>query len=86
MLTGDKVGTAKNIAAACNILPPDAEILEITTDTFPVLAEVPLAKFVVAQQVLNTARVELQPPHLPVATELQPPHLPVVIHRPLSQS
>ena len=39
MLTGDKVGTAKNIATACNILPPDADVLEITTETFPVLAE-----------------------------------------------
>ena len=36
MLTGDKVGTAKNIAMACNILPPDAAVLEITTETFPV--------------------------------------------------
>ena len=33
MLTGDKVGTAKNIAAACNILPSDANILELTTET-----------------------------------------------------
>ena len=39
MLTGDKVGTAKNIATACNILPPEADTLEITTETFPVLAE-----------------------------------------------
>ena len=26
MLTGDKVGTAKNIATACNILPTDAKV------------------------------------------------------------
>ena len=26
MLTGDKVGTAKNIATACNILPATAEL------------------------------------------------------------
>jgi hypothetical protein len=40
MLTGDKVGTAKNIAMACNILPTSAEVLELTTETYPVLAEV----------------------------------------------
>ena len=28
MLTGDKVGTAKNIAAACNILPAEADVLD----------------------------------------------------------
>ena len=38
MLTGDKVGTAKNIATACNILPMTAEVLE-SRETFPVLAE-----------------------------------------------
>ena len=37
MLTGDKVGTAKNIAMACNILTQDAERLELTTETHPVL-------------------------------------------------
>lgn len=36
MLTGDKAGTAKNIAMACNILPVDADVLEITTETFEV--------------------------------------------------
>ena len=35
MLTGDKVGTAKNIATACNILPAGAEVLELTTETHP---------------------------------------------------
>ena len=39
MLTGDKVGTAKNIATACNILPADGGVLELTCETFPVLAE-----------------------------------------------
>ena len=44
MLTGDKVGTAKNIASACNILPLTADILEITTETHPVLSEVKTAE------------------------------------------
>ena len=39
MLTGDKVGTAKNIATACNILPSEGRVLELTCETFPVLAE-----------------------------------------------
>ena len=42
MLTGDKVGTAKNIATACNILPAKAEVLEITCETFPALADLKL--------------------------------------------
>jgi len=37
MLTGDKVGTAKNIAAACNILPAGIQPLEITEDACPPL-------------------------------------------------
>ena len=37
MLTGDKVGTAKNIAAACNILPASVDPLEITEDAVPPL-------------------------------------------------
>ena len=40
MLTGDKVGTAVNIARACEILPGSAKVLEITSDEYPVLAAV----------------------------------------------
>jgi len=58
MLTGDKVGTAKNIAYACNILPPDADILEITTETFPVLAELSVSRLANAQQQLDATAGE----------------------------
>ena len=43
MLTGDKVGTAKNIATACNILPATADTLELTTETHPVLGALRVA-------------------------------------------
>ena len=33
MITGDKVGTAKNIAVACNLLKlPDMKLIEITKE------------------------------------------------------
>jgi len=56
MLTGDKVGTAKNIACACNILPQEADVLEITTETFPVLADVKTTKLLEVQQTLEASR------------------------------
>ena len=40
MLTGDKVGTAKNIATACNILPPDARVTELTDEVYPQLKKI----------------------------------------------
>ena len=49
MLTGDKVGTAKNIATACNILPAKAEVLEITCETFPALADLKTAEIMMVQ-------------------------------------
>ena len=58
MLTGDKVGTAKNIATACNILPSDADTLEITTETHPVLAELKAATLVRVGRVVAAARVQ----------------------------
>mmetsp|Transcript_11735 Transcript_11735/g.26427 ORF Transcript_11735/g.26427 Transcript_11735/m.26427 type:complete len:1004 (+) Transcript_11735:1-3012(+) len=60
MLTGDKVGTAKNIATACNIIPPNADVLEITVETFPVLAEVKTASLVDAQHALQPYEAELE--------------------------
>ena len=53
MLTGDKVGTAKNIAMACNILPTNADILELTTETYPVLGEVSAIKMVEVQKTVH---------------------------------
>eukprot|EP00967_Tisochrysis_lutea_P047212 scaffold57429_cov27-Tisochrysis_lutea.AAC.4 len=44
MLTGDKVGTAKNIAAACSILPSGVDALEITEDACPALKELTTAE------------------------------------------
>ena len=55
MLTGDKVGTAKNIATACNILPADAQTLEVTCETFPVLADVKTASLLATQRALEAA-------------------------------
>ena len=51
MLTGDKVGTAKNIATACNILPSTGRVslLEITTETHAVLNEVRTSDLLEAQ-------------------------------------
>ena len=56
MLTGDKVGTAKNIATACNILPAGCDLLEITTETFPVLNEVKTSELLAATKVLERAQ------------------------------
>eukprot|EP00965_Chrysotila_dentata_P126160 4169909-Pleurochrysis_carterae.AAC.1 len=58
MLTGDKVGTAKNIAAACNILPKTADVLEITTETFPVLNELKTAEMMEVQLEIQQAEAE----------------------------
>ena len=33
MITGDKVGTAKNIAVACNLLRADMKVIEFTKET-----------------------------------------------------
>ena len=56
MLTGDKVGTAKNIATACNILPAGCNLLEITTETFPVLNDVKTSELLAASKVLERAQ------------------------------
>ena len=55
MLTDDKVGTAKNIATACNILPQECDILEITTETFLVLADVKTSELLNVQKTLDAA-------------------------------
>ena len=56
MLTGDKVGTAINIARACNILPSNADVLEITTEKFPALADVPTADLLRVQRQLDKVK------------------------------
>ena len=55
MLTGDKVGTAKNIATACNILPGAADTLELTTETYPVLGALRVADLLTAQEQIRAA-------------------------------
>ena len=55
MLTGDKVGTAKNIATACNILPATADTLELTTETHAVLGSLRVADLLAAQEQLRAA-------------------------------
>jgi len=55
MLTGDKVGTAKNIATACNILPAAADTLELTTETHPVLGALRVADLLAAQEQIRAA-------------------------------
>eukprot|EP00966_Prymnesium_polylepis_P011527 265415-Prymnesium_polylepis.1 len=53
MLTGDKVGTAKNIATACNILPLTADVLELTGETFDALNEIKTAELLELQEKLK---------------------------------
>ena len=52
----NKVGTARNIAAACDIVPLDAELLELTAETFPVLSTVRTARLLDIQLGLEAAR------------------------------
>ena len=52
MLTGDKVGTAMNIARACNILPPTARVLELTVETLPALADVTGSEMLAVQDAI----------------------------------
>ena len=61
MLTGDKVGTAKNIAMACNILPPNADVLELTTETYPVLSELSATRMGEVQKIVAEAMVAATP-------------------------
>ena len=75
MLTGDKVGTAKNIATACNILPPDARVTELTDEVYPQLKKI-------KQQDLIQAPPH--PPPRPPQRPLHPPHLPAPPLPPLS--
>ena len=58
MLTGDKVGTAKNIAMACNILPQNADVLELTTETYPVLGEISSLKMTEVEHIVERAMTE----------------------------
>ena len=55
MLTGDKVGTAINIARACNILSASARVLELTAESFPVLARLSTNEMLAAQHALKCA-------------------------------
>ena len=61
MLTGDKVGTAKNIATACNILPLGADVLELTAETYPVLGEVSATRMVEIQRIVERALEQAMP-------------------------
>lgn len=59
MLTGDKIGTAKNIATACNILPrAGARVLELTTESHPVLNELKTSELLKAQLVMAAVEAE----------------------------
>ena len=71
MLTGDKVGTAKNIATACNILPPSADVLEITTETFPILGSLRVADLLEAGQKLRAKGSSTRTTAPPDATVLE---------------
>lgn len=51
-----QVGTAINIARACNILPGNADVLELTTEKFPVLADVATSDLLNVQRQLDQAR------------------------------
>ena len=48
---GAAMADAKNIAMACNILSPGASVLELTTETYPVLGEVNATKMVEIERV-----------------------------------
>ena len=59
MLTGDKVGTAKNIAMACNILLQNADVLELTTETYRgPRGDAPLAKMTEVEHIVRRAMTE----------------------------
>ena len=61
MLTGDKVGTAKNIATACNILPPDARVTELTDEVYPQLKKIKQQDLIQAHP--HPPRPPQRPPH-----------------------
>eukprot|EP00316_Scyphosphaera_apsteinii_P025996 CAMPEP_0119328136 /NCGR_PEP_ID=MMETSP1333-20130426/72550_1 /TAXON_ID=418940 /ORGANISM="Scyphosphaera apsteinii, Strain RCC1455" /LENGTH=125 /DNA_ID=CAMNT_0007336909 /DNA_START=21 /DNA_END=395 /DNA_ORIENTATION=- len=65
MLTGDKVGTAKNIATACNILPRSATVLELTAEAFPVLGYLKTSEMLQAKQQLDLVLSGLHCSHHP---------------------
>ena len=61
MLTGDKVGTAKNIATACNILPR-GEVLEITMrDVFRCSRSSRTSALLAVEKSLELAKAEARP-------------------------
>ena len=53
------MGTAKNIAMACNILPASADVLELTTETFDVLESISTLKMASIQSKIQAARDRL---------------------------
>ena len=55
------MGTAKNIAMACNILPASADVLELTTETFDVLESVSTLKMASIQRKIDQERARLAP-------------------------
>ena len=64
--TGDKVGTAKNIATACNILPPDARVTELTDEVYPQL------KKIKQQDLIQAHPHPPRPPRRPPAPPARP--------------
>jgi len=54
ILTGDKVGTAKNIAAACNIMPITSDLLEITRESHPALGQITAMELTAASSRLES--------------------------------
>ena len=73
MLTGDKVGTAKNIATACNILPPDARVTELTDEVYPQLKKIKQQDLIQAHPHPPAPQRPPHPPHLPA-----PPRAPLL--------
>ena len=72
MLTGDKVGTAKNIATACNILPPDARVTELTDEVYPQLKKIKQQDLIQAPP--RHARRAARTPHLPAPPRRPSPY------------
>eukprot|EP00966_Prymnesium_polylepis_P108487 2511487-Prymnesium_polylepis.1 len=53
-----QVGTAINIARACNILPSDANVVALTTEKFPVLADVSTAELLAIQRQIDKVKAD----------------------------
>jgi len=58
------VGTAINIARACNIMPSNARVIEVTTEEFPVLNQLDTATLIEIQEELASLGVPRTPEQL----------------------